>query len=82
MPKCDFNKVAKQLYWNRNSARVFSCKFPAYFQNTFSIEHLLMAASANSIKCCCNKCDNSFINNHYGHIMTRDLNIVYNEKLC
>ena len=37
MPKCDFNKVAKlkQLYWNRTSARVFSCKFAAYFQNTF-----------------------------------------------
>ena len=28
MLKCDFNKVAKQ--W------VFSCKFAAYFQNTFS----------------------------------------------
>ena len=27
MPKCDFNKVAKQLYWNHTSAWVFSCKF-------------------------------------------------------
>ena len=36
MPKCDFNKVAKQLYWNCTSAWVFSCKFAAYFQNTFS----------------------------------------------
>ena len=36
MPKCEFNKVAKQLYWNRTSAWVFSCKFAAYFQNTFS----------------------------------------------
>ena len=36
MPKCDFNKVALQLYWNRTSAWVFSCKFAAYFQNTFS----------------------------------------------
>ena len=35
MPKCDFNKVAKQLYWNRTSAWVFSCKFTAYFQNIF-----------------------------------------------
>ena len=34
MPKCDFNKVAKQLYWNSTSAWVFSCKFAAYFQNT------------------------------------------------
>ena len=30
MPKCDFNKVA-----NHTSAWVFSCKFAAYFQNTF-----------------------------------------------
>ena len=36
MPKCDFNKVAKQLYWSHTSAWVFSCKFAAYFQNTFS----------------------------------------------
>ena len=36
MPKCDFNKVAFQLYWNHTSAWVFSCKFIAYFQNTFS----------------------------------------------
>ena len=36
IPKCDFNKVSEQLYWNRTSARVFSCKFTAYFPNTFS----------------------------------------------
>ena len=36
----------------------------------------------NSIKCCCNKYDSSFINNHYGHIVTRNLNIVNNKKLC
>ena len=35
----------------------------------------------NSIKCCCNKYDNSFINNHYGHIITGNLNIVNNERL-
>ena len=35
MLKCDFIKVVKQLYWNRTSARVLSCKFAAYFQNTF-----------------------------------------------
>ena len=45
MPKCDVNKVSKQLYWNRTSAWVFSCKFAAYFQNTFSQEHLWMVAS-------------------------------------
>ena len=43
MPKCDFNKVAKQLYWNRTLAWVFSCKFASYFQ-----EHLWVAASENS----------------------------------
>ena len=35
----------QQLYWSRTSAWVFSCKFVAYFQNTFSTEHLWMAAS-------------------------------------
>ena len=35
MAKCDFNKVALQLYWNCTSAWVFSCKFAAFFQNTF-----------------------------------------------
>ena len=34
----------------------------------------------NSIKCCCNKY-NSFINNHYGHIVTGNLNIANNERL-
>ena len=36
-------RSAKQLYWNRTSAWVFSCKFAAYFQN--NLEHLWMAAS-------------------------------------
>ena len=35
----------QQLYWNRTSAWVFSCKFAAYFQNTFSKEHFWTAAS-------------------------------------
>ena len=35
MPKCDFNKAALQLYRNRTSTWVFSCKFAAYFKNTF-----------------------------------------------
>ena len=33
MPKCDFNKVAKQ---NRTLAWVFSYRLAVYFQNTFS----------------------------------------------
>ena len=37
MPKFD--------YWNHTSAWVFSCKFAAYFQNTFFLEHLWTAAS-------------------------------------
>ena len=36
MPKCDFNKVPKQLYWNHTSEWVFFCKFSVYFQDTFS----------------------------------------------
>ena len=47
MQYCDFNKVAKQLYWNCTSAWVFSCKFAAYFQNTFSYKHLWVAASVD-----------------------------------
>ena len=45
MLKCDFNKVALQLYWNHTSAWVFYCKFIAYFQNIFFWEHLWVAAS-------------------------------------
>ena len=40
MPKCDFNKVASQLYWNRTSVWVFSCKFAAYWnENTLRHEN-------------------------------------------
>ena len=34
MPKCDFNNVALQRYWNYTLAWVFSCKLAAYFKNT------------------------------------------------
>ena len=47
MPKSDFNKVTKQLYWNHSLAWVLSCKFAAYSQQTFSYEHLLRAASGS-----------------------------------
>ena len=36
---------ALQLYSNRTSTWVFSCKFAAYFQNTFFLEHFWTAAS-------------------------------------
>ena len=36
---------------------------------------------ANSITCSCNKYDTSFTNNHYGHIITGNLNIVNNGGL-
>ena len=36
LPKCDFNKIAKQFYWNHISAWMSSCKLSAYFQNIFS----------------------------------------------
>ena len=48
MSKCDFSKVALQLYWNHISVWVFSCHFAGYFQNTFSEEHFWVAASDNS----------------------------------
>ena len=46
MPKCNFNKVALQLYGNLTLVWMFSCKFAAYFQNTFFQEHLWTTASA------------------------------------
>ena len=49
MLKRNFYKVAKKLYSNHTSARVFSCKFAAYFQNTFFKEHLWIAASDDSL---------------------------------
>ena len=39
MQKCDFKKVALHSAW------VFSFQFAEYFQNTFSPEHIWMAAS-------------------------------------
>ena len=47
IPKCDLEKIALQLHWNCTSAWLFSCKFVAYFQNTFSQKHLWTAASEN-----------------------------------
>ena len=45
MPKCDFNKVALQLYSNRTLTWLFSCKFDEYFLNTFTLEYLWTATS-------------------------------------
>ena len=36
---------SQELYWNRTSVWVFSCKFAAYFQNTFCLKQLWMAVS-------------------------------------
>ena len=47
MPKCDFNKIALQLYWNRTSAWMFPCILATYFQSTFSFEHLWTTAFVN-----------------------------------
>ena len=35
IPKCDFNKVAKQPCWNHTSAWLFSCKFADIFRTLF-----------------------------------------------
>ena len=58
MPKCDFYQVCFKMI-----SFVFSCKFAAYFQNTFSQEHLWTADYTNCLKiklviyqlalCCC-----------------------------
>ena len=46
IPKCGFNKVAKQLYWNHALGWVFSCNLAAYFHNVFSQKHLWRTVSA------------------------------------
>ena len=48
MPKCDFNKIAKKLYWDHTCAWVFSCKSAVYFQNTF-----FKNTSKGLLLCCC-----------------------------
>ena len=44
-PKCDFNKVALQHFWNHTLAWVYSCKFVAYFQNTFPYKQIWTVVS-------------------------------------
>ena len=61
MPKCHFNKVALQLYWYFTSALVFSCRFAAYFQNTFSYEQFWTTA------CGVPKLNNSALNKKHGN---------------
>ena len=51
MAKCDFNKTAKHFYWNHTSAWIFSCKFAAYFRDTFLQEHLWRVASVYILEC-------------------------------
>ena len=53
MPKCDFNKVVKQIYWNHIPAWVFFCTFAAYFQNTF-LKNTLDDCFCLMVKCLSN----------------------------
>ena len=39
IPKCNFNKVAEQIYWNHTLAWGFSCKFAACFQSTCFVKY-------------------------------------------
>ena len=50
MPKHCFNNVALQLYWNRTSARAFSCKFAAPFLKNTSVRMLLFIVHSNGKK--------------------------------
>ena len=45
MQKCDFNKLAKQLYGNHTLTQMFTCKFAEYLQNNFFKENLWATAS-------------------------------------
>ena len=51
IPKCDFNKVAKQIYWNRTSAWVFFCKFAAYFLLKKSLNFFKKESLAQVFSC-------------------------------
>ena len=71
MPMCDLNKVVLQLYRNHTLAWMFYCNFAACFQNSFSEEHLWVAASVftymylitNSIVCQYFKGNAQFVQN-------------------
>ena len=48
IPKCDFDKVALQFYWNQSSGWVLSCKFLQVFRTPFkksTSEELLLMRS-------------------------------------
>ena len=47
MQKCDFSKVANQLYWNHTPTWVSSCKCAAYLQNSCFGQHLWGTTSEN-----------------------------------
>ena len=49
MPKCDFNKVAKQIFSNHTSAWEFFCKCVVHFLEHLFIEHLWTTASVMDI---------------------------------
>ena len=72
MSKCDFNKMARQLYWNHTSAWVLPCKFTACFQNTFLKEHLWRAASVN----------NTVVYEHDTATINHDSNSNSNNNIC
>ena len=49
-PKHYFNNVALQLYWNRTSARAFSCKFVTPFLKNTCVRLLLFIVHSNGKK--------------------------------
>ena len=69
MVVCNLNPSIKSTLFN-------------YKQIVFHLNIDEFLEDPNSIKCCCNKYGNSFMNNYYDHIMTGDLHIVDNERLC
>ena len=76
MPECDFNKVAKQLSWNRTSAWVFCCKLGAYFQNTRFPYFLFKGDMINIFYC-----QNVYIFTHERHcwnVLPCNVSIIYN----
>ena len=62
MPRCDFNKVEKQLFWNHTLAWVFSCKFAAYFQNIYFF------LGTPLVRCFCNFFAWHFFMFHFVHV--------------
>ena len=74
----DISETSMVVYNLNSSIRLILFN---YKQFVLHLNIYVFLVDPNSIKCYCNKYDNSFINNHYGHIITGNLNIANDKRL-